>query len=224
VPAPGRSVVLRGIANVSRGGVYEDVSDRVHPDNRDMAERIAAALRMDALGVDFITTDISRSWREIGGAIIEVNETPAAGTPHYVDLVLRAMFPDQTRTRIPYVLFANDPQGVAAATWLGRAGAAGRTVGVVSASSTVVNGRPRGRAGQSLNDRVQSLTIDPLVEIIAVQATGEELEREGLLLDRIDHAFIGPGLSAEIEQLIRRHAARVSAIPAAGPGTSAARP
>ena len=196
IPEPGQRVSLRSIANVSRGGTYEDLSDRVHPDNRAMAESIAAAFRMDALGIDFLTTDISRSWRETGGAVIEVNETPGAGTPHYVDAILAAMFPEGSRARVPYVLFANAPGAKGAPRLIADARGRGHTVGFVSSSTTSVNGEVRGRPGQTLTDRVQSLLVDPRVSLIVAELSGPELEREGILLEQIDRAVIGPGCSA----------------------------
>ena len=39
VPAPGEVVYLRSTANLSTGGTATDVTDIIHPDNRDMAVR-----------------------------------------------------------------------------------------------------------------------------------------------------------------------------------------
>jgi cyanophycin synthetase len=209
VPAAGQAVKLRSIANVSKGGTYEDVTDRVHPDNRAMAESIAAAFRMDALGIDFLTTDVSRSWRETGGAVIEVNQTPGAGTPHYVDAILAALFPPGARARVPYLLFASDPDGEATRTAIAALRRQGHVVGYVDSTTTAVDDEQRGRPGQTLNARMQSLLPDPRVGVIVARLTGPELEREGLLLERVDRAFIGTRLAAGIEALIRRHCADV---------------
>lgn len=67
---------LRHNANVSTGGTATDVTDIVHPDNRRLAVRAVRLLGLDIGGVDFLTTDIGRSWREVGGAICEVNAQP----------------------------------------------------------------------------------------------------------------------------------------------------
>ena len=83
VPAPGRFVRLRQTANISTGGTAHDVTDHVHPDNRALAERAARLVGLDIAGVDFLCPDISCSWREVGGAICEVNGQPAF-RPHWL--------------------------------------------------------------------------------------------------------------------------------------------
>ena len=53
---------LRSTANLSTGGTAIDVTDIVHPDNRDMAVRSIKAIGLDVGGVDFLTDDISKSY------------------------------------------------------------------------------------------------------------------------------------------------------------------
>ena len=76
VPPEGVFVRLRRTANISTGGTADDVTARVHPDNRALAERAARIIGLDIAGVDFLCPDIGRSWREVGGAICEVNAQP----------------------------------------------------------------------------------------------------------------------------------------------------
>lgn len=76
IPDDGRFVRLRRTANISTGGTAEDVTASVHPDNRLLAERTARIIGLDIAGVDFLCTDISHSWFEVGGAICEVNAQP----------------------------------------------------------------------------------------------------------------------------------------------------
>jgi cyanophycin synthetase len=83
IPAAGRFVRLRRTANISTGGTAEDVTGCIHPDNRFLAERAARVIGLDIAGVDFLCPDISRSWREVGGAICEVNAQPGF-RPHWL--------------------------------------------------------------------------------------------------------------------------------------------
>ncbi|MBR7801498.1 Mur ligase family protein [Undibacterium fentianense] len=76
IPASGQFIALRRIANISAGGTATDVTDLVHPDNKILVERAARVIGLDIAGIDFICPDIARSWREVGGAICEVNAQP----------------------------------------------------------------------------------------------------------------------------------------------------
>ena len=213
VPRAGEAVAVRGISNVSKGGTYEDVSDRVHPDNRAMAETIAAAFRMDTMGIDYMTTDITRSWREVGGGIVEVNQTPAAGTTVYVTAILAHMFPERAPVRVPYVIFVNDHAGTATAAWMARARAQGYRIGSLSATATALDDEPRGKPHDGLNERLLSLILDPRVGLLVARLTSDDIAREGLLRDLVDKVFLGPDVAPEVERLLRSHSQEVLPLP-----------
>jgi cyanophycin synthetase len=110
VPAAGEVVFLRSTGNLSTGGTATDVTDMVHPDNVEMAIRAAKAIGLDVAGVDFLTDDISKSYKETGGAICEVNAAPgfrmhvapSEGKPRNVaEPVIDMLFPPGSPTRIP---------------------------------------------------------------------------------------------------------------------------
>ncbi|MEQ8265184.1 cyanophycin synthetase [Pseudohaliea sp.] len=110
VPEQGQVVYLQPTANLSTGGTAVDVTDTIHPDNRRMAERAILALGLDVGGVDFLTTDITRSYREVGGAICECNAAPgfrmhvapSEGEPRNVaGPVIDALFPENAPSSIP---------------------------------------------------------------------------------------------------------------------------
>ncbi|MEN9314043.1 MAG: hypothetical protein RIS35_436 [Pseudomonadota bacterium] len=206
VVADGQLVRLGSVANVARGGTYEDVTQRVHPDNVAMAEGIASALRMDAIGIDFLTPDITRSWREVPSAVIEVNETPGAGTAHYCGRVLDRLFNEGIETRVEFILLANLSARALPDDVLARSRRRGGAVGFLSATRTLIDGHAIGHDGQSLNARMLSLLLDSRIGTIVASLGLDDLIREGILLDRVDHAVIGPGLPPQIQALIRAHA------------------
>ena len=79
VPAEGEFVRLRRNANVATGGTPVSVFDQIHPDNKLLAIRAAAALRLDLAGVDLLIPDIGQSWKLGGAAVCEVNSQPNLG-------------------------------------------------------------------------------------------------------------------------------------------------
>ena len=110
VPPAGEVVFLRKTANLSTGGTAIDVTDVIHPDNLLMAERAIRAVGLDIGGVDFLTTDITRSFRDTGGAICEINAgpgmrmhiAPSEGKGRDVGgAVMEMLFPSGTPSRIP---------------------------------------------------------------------------------------------------------------------------
>ena len=106
----GEVFYLRSTANLSTGGTAIDLTDVVHPDNRDMAVRAVRAVGLDVGGVDFLCDDVTQSWRDVGGAIVEVNAAPgfrmhvapSEGTPRDVaGPVMDMLFSPGANARIP---------------------------------------------------------------------------------------------------------------------------
>jgi cyanophycin synthetase len=101
---------LRSTGNLSTGGTAIDKTDAIHYDNRIMAERAVKAVGLDVGGVDFISPDISRSYQEVGGVIVEINAAPGfrmhvaptEGKPRdAAGPVIDMLFPRGTPARIP---------------------------------------------------------------------------------------------------------------------------
>lgn len=73
----GQFLRLRRRDNINSGGKNTDIDlAEVHRDNLDLAVAAARALRLDIAGIDLITSDITRSWRDVGASICEVNSRP----------------------------------------------------------------------------------------------------------------------------------------------------
>jgi len=67
------------------GGTTMEVSEMVHPDNREMLEHVGRFLRDPLVGVDFIMEDITKSWKkEQHCGVIECNSLPFIDLHHYV--------------------------------------------------------------------------------------------------------------------------------------------
>src|SRR5262249_27705371 len=109
----------RHTSNTSRGGTARNVTVRVHPDNARLAERATVVIGLDLAGVDLITPDIERSFREVGGAICEINPSPGLymREPGFLveDAMLDGFFAPGDRGRIPLLCLLADDDDVAAA-------------------------------------------------------------------------------------------------------------
>lgn len=100
-PEEGQYIKLRRRDNVNAGGTNEELAPDdagvVHADNVRLAIEAARVLRLDFAGIDLITTDIARSWLEVGALICEVNACPQMGgtnDPGLYQGVLARMFPN----------------------------------------------------------------------------------------------------------------------------------
>jgi len=113
VPPEGTRVYLRSVAN---GGSTEDVTAEIHPDNAMAAVRAAQILGVDVAGADFISPDITKSFREVGGGLNECNYKP--------DLFVHILAegddpPDVVGALFDYLFPADSPRGLDAIVIMG---------------------------------------------------------------------------------------------------------
>jgi cyanophycin synthetase len=178
----GRLVTLRGSSNISGGGTFIDVTDLIHPDIRNMSEAIARCFRLDAVGIDFITPDIGRSWQAMPCAVTEVNSSPHIFLDEMAQLILAQKFPDGGTGRVPIVIaVSNDPSSVKEAVLILQR--KGLSTGYVERASTSLDGQPRFIQDATLSQRVMALLLDPSCEALVVALTQEEIVKDGLPVD-----------------------------------------
>jgi len=68
----GREITVRKAANLHTGGTIHDVTATVHPDLVDAACRIAKAIKIPVVGIDFMVRDPAKP----DYVFIEANERP----------------------------------------------------------------------------------------------------------------------------------------------------
>jgi len=79
----GKSAPITWKVNLAYGAGVIDVTDDVHPDNRELFEKIAAAVPdLPTLGIDFIAPSIAVSWKNQKCACIELNSLPSIDLHH----------------------------------------------------------------------------------------------------------------------------------------------
>ncbi|MCL1090176.1 cyanophycin synthetase [Shewanella profunda] len=112
VPCAGRVVSVRGNANLSTGGIAEDVTREIHPDTALACVRAAQKIGLDVAGIDLVCSDISHPLLAQGGAIIEVNaapgirmhEHPSCGERNYVGrAIIDSLFTPGNDGRVPII-------------------------------------------------------------------------------------------------------------------------
>ncbi len=79
IPAIGMVIPLRPIESSEWGGIHEDVTHSVHPDNLSAAIAATRLFGLQVAGIDIITSDITKPWFENGAIINEVNFAPLLG-------------------------------------------------------------------------------------------------------------------------------------------------
>ena len=106
VPVEGQVVPLRKIESAQWGGFIETAD--VHPSNIALALEAANLLKLNVMGLDIISTDISQPWHTNGAVINEVNYKPlwTLSTQNAKD-GLRGFLADcfPTQGRIPIEVF-----------------------------------------------------------------------------------------------------------------------
>ena len=160
IPSKDQVITLRSTSNWSNGGTAAYVCEQIHPDNIDLAVRIAESLKIDILGVDMMTTDISRSYLEGGLSVIEVNHMPGVGASldkhgNFRDEPLNMMkrlIPGVDNQFFPKILFTGLPDSAEDAPEIQAAlCSVGYSPGVIDKAGMSVSGRliaPRNQLDQ----------------------------------------------------------------------------
>lgn len=186
----GELFFLRSTANLSTGGTAIDMTDVVHPDNREMAERAVKAVGLDVGGVDFLTNDISKSYKDIGGAIVEVNAAPgfrmhvapSEGKPRDVaGRVMDMLFPPGTPNRIPIAAITGTNGKTTTSRMLAHIlKTAGHTVGMTSTDGVYINGRLSVKGDMTGPQSAQIVLRDPDVDMAVLETARGGILRSGL--------------------------------------------
>lgn len=186
----GEAFFLRSTANLSTGGTAIDMTDVVHPDNREMAERAVKSVGLDVGGVDFLTEDISRSYKDIGGAIVEVNAAPgfrmhvAPSEGQARDVagkVMDMLFPLGTPKRIPIASITGTNGKTTTSRMLAHIlKVAGHTVGMTSTDGVYIDGRISVKGDMTGPAAAQIVLRDPDVDVAVMETARGGLLRAGM--------------------------------------------
>lgn len=84
IPEKGKIITFSQKTSRGVGGTTTEVTDIIHPDNKEMLEHVGRFLNDPLVGVDFIMEDITKSWKEEQHCgVIECNSLPFIDLHHY---------------------------------------------------------------------------------------------------------------------------------------------
>jgi cyanophycin synthetase len=193
VPEKDRVVPLRSTANLSTGGTATDVTDIIHPDNREMAVRAVTAIGLDVGGVDFLCPDISESYKaaaNAGAGICEVNAAPgfrmhvapSVGTPRdAAGPVIDMLFPAGTPSRVPIAAVTGTNGKTTTARMLAHiTKMAGFTPGLTTTDGVYIDGNRTVEGDMTGPVATRMVLADPKIDIAVLEVARGGLLRAGM--------------------------------------------
>jgi cyanophycin synthetase len=208
VPEAGQVVYLRTTANLSTGGTAEDVTDIVHPDNVEMAVRAISAIGLDVGGVDFLSPDISESYKDVGGAICEVNAAPgfrmhmAPSSGKARDVagpVLDMLFAPGSPSKIPIAALTGTNGKTTTARMLAHImKLAGHHVGLTTTDGVYVDGQRTVEGDMTGPVATRMVLSDPNVDVAVLEIARGGLLRAGM---GVRHCDVGAVLNVKSDHL-----------------------
>ena len=207
VPAAGQEVLLRSTANLSTGGTATDVTDIIHPDNREMAVRAVTAIGLDVGGVDFLCPDISESYKagaNSGSGICEINAAPgfrmhvapSEGTPRdAAGPVIDMLFPPGSPSRVPIAAITGTNGKTTTSRMLAHiTKMAGYTPGLTTTDGVYIDGQRTVEGDMTGPVATRMVLADPKIDIAVL-----EVARGGLLRAGMGVPFVNVGAVLNVQ-------------------------
>ena len=196
----GEVAYLRATANLSTGGVAIDRTDEIHPQNLWMAERVSKIIGLDIMGIDVVTSDISKPLQEVDGVIVEVNAAPgfrmhvapSQGLSRNVAApVMDMLFPPDTPSRVPIVAIT----GTNGKTTTTRLTAhiyrqTGKVVGYTSTDGVYIGDYLVEKGDNTGPFSAAMILKDPTVEVAVLESARGGILRSGLAFDSCDVGIV----------------------------------
>lgn len=188
------------------GDAVEDVTDRVHPDNRLLAQRAARIIGLDIAAVGLRSPDIETSWREADSAVSGVSPQPGlqpfwlADPGRDIDGEIIDILFGGRSGRIPTAAVTGAERAGETALELGRIWAAiGRRTGVCTSAGVRIGDELLSAADLSGYPGTRLLLTDPDVAAVVL-----EVPRDGEQpCDRYDVVALLDGRDTDAD-LVRR--------------------
>ncbi|WP_425805796.1 cyanophycin synthetase [Desulfitobacterium sp. Sab5] len=199
VPEEGEIVYLRDSANLSTGGIAHDVTAQVHPDNAELAVYAARIIGLDIAGIDWVIEDISLSYKEQEGAIIEVNAAPgirmhlhpSQGTPTDVGQIMVDHIYPVGNGRIPIVSITGTNGKTTTTRMIGKMLYDRQlNVGMTTTDGIYISGKALRRGDMTGPESARIVLRHPDVQVAVLETARGGILRAGLAYDYADVAVI----------------------------------
>ncbi|HYC88916.1 MAG TPA: cyanophycin synthetase [Thermoanaerobaculia bacterium] len=200
VPPRGEFVQLKTTANLSTGGTSIDVTDRVHPANIELAERISCLVGLDIAGIDVVAPCIETPVVENGGGIVEVNAAPGfrmhlaptEGKPRPVgEAVVDMLFPPGCESRIPIITITGTNGKTTTARLCAHiAKMAGRNVGLTTSDGIYIRNQLVQKGDTTGPNSAQVVLRDPSVDFAVLETARGGILRAGVAYDWSNAAVV----------------------------------
>jgi cyanophycin synthetase len=208
VPEKDRIIYLRSTANLSTGGTATDVTDIIHPDNRDMAVRAIKAIGLDVGGVDFLSTNIAESYKNIGGGICECNAapgfrmhvSPSEGKARDVaGPVIDMLFPPGAPSRVPIAAITGTNGKTTTSRMLAHiVKMAGYTPGLTTTDGVYIDGQRTVEGDMTGPVSARMVLADPQIDFAVLETARGGLLRAGMGVREVD---VGAVLNVQSDHL-----------------------
>jgi cyanophycin synthetase len=208
IPPAGEMVFLRSTGNLSTGGTATDVTDIIHPDNAEMAVRAIKAIGLDVGGVDFLTPDITESYRKHGGAICEVNaapgfrmhSAPSEGRPRDVaGPVIDMLFPAGSPATVPIAAITGTNGKTTTSRMLAHiCKMAGHTPGLTTTDGVYIDGVRTVEGDMTGPVATRLVLSDPTIDVAVLEVARGGLLRAGMGTPYVD---VGAVLNVKSDHL-----------------------
>jgi cyanophycin synthetase len=199
IPFKGEKILLRQSANLSTGSTAVDVTNSIHPDNIRLAVYATRIIGLDIAGVDMILDDISKSYQEQEGKIIEINAAPglrmhvlpSRGKRRDVgEKIVKVLFP-QGNGRIPVISVTGTNGKTTTVRLLSNIlQKQNLVVGMTSTEGIYINNRLLCKGDLSGPHSAQVVLRHPEVQVAVLETARGGILRAGLGYDYADVAII----------------------------------